>query len=334
VKNMFTTSFNTKVHVENVQTMLDEHEAEMKLNEPKGIFDSFPTTGEATKWVSDQIAAHPDVASGFLLGHSYLGNDIVGVRLAGDTTKPVIFIHCTIHAREWITTTTCLWIIDSLLNVDPDGYHLIAEFQWFIVPILNVDGYDFTQTSDRLWRKSRAPNSGSTCIGTDLNRNFAYGWGGPGSSNNPCDQTYRGTSAFSTPEIAALRNFIKPFMDSGTLVIYMDIHSYGGQFASPWAYSNNRPVDYPEMEQIMISATNAMYEINGRTYIYGPSSEVIYISSGGSKDWVYGDGGIIPSFSCECIGTNFVPPVSWIPGIGRELYAGMKDLAEQQLRKR
>jgi len=328
---MFNELYNAKVRIENVQTMLDEHEAEMSQIVPNDIFDSFPTTGQTITWLNEQLAAHPNVATRFVMGSSYLGTSIVGVRLASDTTKPIIFIHCTIHAREWITTTTCLWIIDSLLNTDPDGYRLIAEYQWIIVPILNVDGYDYTHTSDRLWRKSRSPNSGSTCIGTDLNRNFALGWGGPGSSNNPCAETYRGTSAFSTPEIASLRNYIRPFLDSSNLAVYMDIHSYGGQFASPWAYSDDRPPDYAQMEEIMIPTTAVINAVNGRNYIYGPSSEIIYISSGASKDWVYGEG-VIPSFSIECFGTSFTPPATWIPGMGREIYAGMKNIA-QQLRK-
>ena len=28
-----------------------------------------------------------------------------------------------------------------------------------------------------MWRKSRKPNQGSTCVGTDINRNFNHEWG-------------------------------------------------------------------------------------------------------------------------------------------------------------
>lgn len=27
-----------------------------------------------------------------------------------------------------------------------------------------------------MWRKNRKPNSGSSCVGTDLNRNFGFQW--------------------------------------------------------------------------------------------------------------------------------------------------------------
>ena len=76
-----------------------------------------------------------------------------------------------------------------------------------LVPVLNPDGYEYSRTTDRMWRKNRRKNSGSKCDGVDLNRNFEMGFG-TASSGNPCDDTYRGTEAFSEPESAALRDYI------------------------------------------------------------------------------------------------------------------------------
>lgn len=79
---------------------------------------------------------------------------------------------------------------------------------FYIVPVLNPDGYEYTHTIDRMWRKNRrVPKTGS-CIGTDLNRNFGYKWGGLGASKNPCDETFRGTAAFSEPESKAIKDYI------------------------------------------------------------------------------------------------------------------------------
>ena len=36
----------------------------------------------------------------------------------------------------------------------------------------------FCCVQDRMWRKNRSLNPGSKCVGTDLNRNWALGWGG------------------------------------------------------------------------------------------------------------------------------------------------------------
>ena len=42
-----------------------------------------------------------------------------------------------------------------------------------------VARYEFSHTTDRLWRKNRNPNPGTfgLCPGVDLNRNFGYKWG-------------------------------------------------------------------------------------------------------------------------------------------------------------
>ena len=39
--------------------------------------------------------------------------------------------------------------------------------------------YSFS-AEGRMWRKTRSPNDGSACLGTDLNRNWDDHWGGEG----------------------------------------------------------------------------------------------------------------------------------------------------------
>jgi len=245
----------------------------------------------------------------------------------GTKGKPIFYMHCTIHAREWITTTSCLWILDQLLNSDPDRGHLLNQFRWIIVPIHNVDGYDFSQTSDRLWRKNRQPNSGSTCAGTDINRNYGYGWGGGGASTSACSETFRGARAFSTPEALAEMNYLNPLLDSGSVAAYVDIHSYGGYLLSAWGYTTTAPPDYTRMRTNMQSVVGAIQKINGRTYTYGPSGPTLYITSGSTVDELYGEGGVVNAYTIECYGTSFTPPTSWIAPIGSEVWAGIKQLA-------
>jgi len=324
--------FSTRVHVSNVQQTIEESEVDMAQSRvPNDFFTWFPTYGEVLTWLDEKIAEHPGVATRIVLGKSGLGTDIVGLRIGQINTKPKIFIHCTIHAREWITTTSCCWIIESLLNDDPDRFQLREEFSWYIVPVLNTDGYAYTHTNTRLWRKNRAPNSGSSCIGTDLNRNYAYGWGGEGSSPEPCSDIYHGSSPFSSPETFAERNFITPFLTAGTLAAYVDIHAYGAMFMSPWGYTTALPPDYGVMETVMRSCTDAIYDVNGRTYAYGTSARVIYVAAGGSDDFSYGDGGVVRSFTIEAAGNSFTAPISSILPIGQELWAGVKRIAEDLL---
>lgn len=311
-----------RVAVPNVQEAIDQKE-ERKPG-PYAFFDEFRTYAEVSAWLNEQLEAHPNEAKPVLIGRTYQGRDIRGVVLGSGT--PIIYIHCTIHAREWITTSTCCWIIDSLLNTDPDGPSLLNDFTWIIVPIFNADGYEYSHNTQRLWRKNRQPNSGSSCIGTDLNRNYRLGFGGGGSSGDPCSDIYRGASAYSSPEVNAEQAYLSSIY--GRLFSYVDIHSYGGQFMSPWGYTTQLPPDYNQMLTVMRSCTDAIYDVNGRSYDYGSSAVVIYIAAGGSDDDAYGTHDVIRSFTIEAWGSSFTPQPSTIPVVGSELYAGFKRLAQ------
>ena len=50
---------------------------------------------------------------------------------------------------------------------------ILDNFDVLIAPVLNADGYDYTWTGDRNWRKTMSPNAGNArCFGTDPNRKF------------------------------------------------------------------------------------------------------------------------------------------------------------------
>ena len=64
---------------------------------------------------------------------------------------------------------------------------IVDRTEVWIVFAVNPDGqaYDYGSGTLRNWRKNRQPNAGTTAIGTDLNRNYGYRWGGSGSSSSP-----------------------------------------------------------------------------------------------------------------------------------------------------
>lgn len=66
-------------------------------------------------YLSDLAITSP-IAVNVLGGISEEGRDIVQTVISSDpnANKPVIFFDCNIHAREWVTTSTCIWIIDQV----------------------------------------------------------------------------------------------------------------------------------------------------------------------------------------------------------------------------
>lgn len=115
------------------------------------------------------------------------------------------------------------FIYQLLAGTDTDVATLLTKYEFYIFPVVNPDGFVYTQTTNRLWRKSRQPNSSASCPGTDLNRNWPNQWSGSGSSTSQCDETYRGATAGSSPEVKGLLAFqnglsVKP-------KFYMDLHA-------------------------------------------------------------------------------------------------------------
>jgi murein tripeptide amidase MpaA len=106
------------------------------------------------------------------IGKSTEGRKIFAIILnnkSNKISKKNVIIECGIHAREWISIATCLWISNQLVSNNTDRI-LLDRYEFIIIPSLNPDGYEYTWTTNRLWRKTRSKSKKSECIGTDLNR--------------------------------------------------------------------------------------------------------------------------------------------------------------------
>lgn len=63
---------------------------------------------------------------------------------------------------------TVAYILNGLLanyTSDSSVQEVVDAFEWTIIPIVNADGYVYTWTDDRMWRKNRRQNEGSSCYG-------------------------------------------------------------------------------------------------------------------------------------------------------------------------
>jgi murein tripeptide amidase MpaA len=128
-----------------------------------------------------------------------------------DPARPNVVFLATYHAREWAATEMALRLLVFLadsLAARPGGAALLASRDVWVIPVVNPDGYQYTFTDQRLWRKNRRPTGGSS-VGVDLNRNHAgfFAYDDEGSSPEPFSEVYRGPSAESEPETRAIAAF-------------------------------------------------------------------------------------------------------------------------------
>ena len=156
------------------------------------------------------------------VGTTIEGRAINGIVISGNAspnaTKPAIVINGCQHAREWISPMTVAYIAQALCTnytTDPNVKQIVDSFEITVIPIVNADGYVYTQT-DRMWRKNRRVNKNSSCIGVDINRNWNYQWATVGSSPLPCSDTYQGPSGFSEPEETSVAKYISSKVQSIT----------------------------------------------------------------------------------------------------------------------
>jgi carboxypeptidase A4 len=292
-------------------------------------FNDYKNIDAVNLKLNTMVADRPDLAQMLDLGVTLQSRHIYGIRITGPgTNKPAVLFNGCHHAREWISVMVPMWVADRLVyeyDTNPTIHSLVDSVEFFIVPVVNVDGYVYTWTTDRMWRKNRRLNAGG-CYGVDDNRNYSIGFGGDGSSSYPCDETYHGTAAFSEPETAAMRAFAQA---RPQIVASQSYHSYGQLFMSPWGYTNTLPPDNDTFMEVDQACHDAILAVHGMQYDFGPIYSTIYPASGTDVDWYYGSEGIF-SFTTELRDTGsygFVLPPAQIIPTSEENYASAAYLA-------
>ncbi|SBT50728.1 Murein tripeptide amidase MpaA [Micromonospora auratinigra] len=283
---------------------------------------------ELTAVVNQVVADHPAIARKISIGTSYQGRDLMAVKISDnvgtDENEPEILFNAQQHAREHLTVEMAIY----LLNLFTDGYgtdsritNIVNSREIWIVPTVNPDGseYDIATGSYRSWRKNRQPNSGSTYVGTDLNRNWSYQWGCcGGSSGSKSSDTYRGPSAFSAPETAALRNFVNSRVVGGVQQIKanIDFHTYSQLVLWPYGYTYSDTATGMTADQYNTFATIGRQLASSNGYTPEQSSD-LYIADGTSIDWMWGVHKIwaytFEMYPGSSSGGGFYPPDEVIP---------------------
>jgi hypothetical protein len=192
--------------------------------------------------LQDLAKKHPRLVKVFEMKQPSLeGRTIYGVEIASNVRevasdgRPIFYIDGVHHAREWPAAEYTQLFIHHLAEnygKDPKITSLLRRVRVIAVPIVNVDGFDYSRQSpaqnpnlaaengfEGYWRKNRRSLSGATvpvaqknpdAYGVDPNRNYSYLWGDSqgGSSGSLIDATYRGEAPFSEPETRNVRDII------------------------------------------------------------------------------------------------------------------------------
>lgn len=186
-------------------------------------------------WIDSIVRVNPRVSVD-TIGRSFEGRPMLMLKIGpkGDSPqRPNVLFMATYHAREWAATEMALRLAAFLAappGTDVRRDSLVQSRDIWIMPVANPDGYQFTFSADRLWRKTRSPQAGNA-IGVDMNRNHSVNWAldNQGSSPDPSSDIFRGltpASEIETKNIEAWHVRHPP-------VVSLSYHTYSGLLLYP-----------------------------------------------------------------------------------------------------
>lgn len=288
-------------------------------------YPCYRTVEETFSTAEAIVADHPQLATWIDIGDSWEksapggkpGYDMMVLRLTNAAVsgpKPKLFIISSIQALEITPAELNTRFAEHLMQeyaVNPDVTWILDYHEIHLLLQANPDGRKHAETG-LPWRKNTNENycsPTSNSRGADLNRNFAFQWGCCGaSSGSPCDETYRGLSPASEPEVQAIQNYLRSeFIDmrgddpadpapDTTTGLFLDLHGYGESIAWPWGFTSNSA---PNGVTLQTLGRKLAY-FNG----YTPAQAAgFYPVDGTSADFAYGSLGL-PAYRIE-LGTAF-----------------------------
>ncbi|ODN06345.1 Carboxypeptidase B [Orchesella cincta] len=314
-KYMKDNGFTYSVMIEDVGKLILQERA-LNRQGPDMDWDNYQRYETIFNFVGQSALSHSDIASVEEIGKTTENRTMIVIKIgkpaSTNRTKPAIFMDGGIHAREWISPALTTYFINQLVNNYTSYDDMLSEVDIYILPVANPDGYEFTHgttSGARMWRKNRRPDP--QCAGVDLNRNFGYEWGGPGTSPNKCSEIYKGTAAFSEPESTNIKNFIERKAAEGVnWRAYFAMHSYA------------------QILEMLVWLPNP---VHGTRYEVGSVTELLSPGAGGSDDWAKGSGIFKYSQTVEVRDTGehgFILPPTQIKDCALETWEAIRAIAK------
>ncbi|KAJ8249848.1 hypothetical protein COCON_G00230640 [Conger conger] len=289
------------VMIEDLQAVLDEEKQQMQgartavpRNTDAYDYANYHPLNEIYSFMDMLVAENPGLVSKTTIGASYQNRPLNILKFSTGPNRPAVWIDTGIHSREWVTQASGTWFAKKIVTDygrDPALTDLLNRMDIFLEIVTNPDGYEYTHTTNRMWRKTRKPNPGTSCVGVDPNRNWDAGFGGPGASGSACSETYRGPRAHSESEVSSIVDFVRAH---GNIKAFVSIHSYSQMLLYPYGYTRQPAADQAELHALAEQAITELASLYGTRYRYGSIINTISLqtaeASGGTIDWTYKQG--------------------------------------------
>ncbi|XP_026190369.1 uncharacterized protein LOC34621256 [Cyclospora cayetanensis] len=270
----------------------------------------YPTLEEAALVLHALVTTYgPKLIQRHIIGQSVEGRPLQAYRVGGilrqqqqqrerdsvDADFPAVLMTGLHHSREPLRDATAVY--------------LLLTREWWVVPILNPDGYAAIEaTGNTSIRKNRRPPPGFhrpfDDYGVDLNRNYDYHF----KSIGEVPEEYGGPSAFSEPETQALKCLVERREEqqqrqqqpthskcggkytTGHFKTALNFHTFG----DAWTY----PFNCCKEERLPPWATAAFAELKLAlslpNFAPAPVNPLLgYVTTGEADDWLLAAKGVL-----------------------------------------
>ncbi len=241
-------------------------------------------------------ARWPNLVDQLTIGTTASGFDLAAIRVTDEEVpydaaalstgnKVRVYLDGGHHGNEFLGVELVMYYLEDLLSRagEPDTAAFLATHEVYATPIINVDGnFADTRKNHRL---------------VDVNRNYDFMWGGPGSGDTPIDFTYRGPEAMSEPEVAANAAFAQSILPD----LWITMHTGVAEFYWPWGWTHD-----PAPDQAFFESLEGPFEAATNGRVDAMQAAELYLAAGATDDYGYGALGI-PTFTYEVHEDQFVP---------------------------
>ncbi|RLN50843.1 hypothetical protein BBJ29_003558 [Phytophthora kernoviae] len=307
--------------VERTEGYLDELRAATDDNSNKDLvyadspfFECFRPSHEVFDFLDELTEQNPEFMTKYEnVSISYEGRPIPAFKISTskdgeETEKKTLYTQALIHAREWqagaATFFTMASMLDDLRAGKAEATDLFAKFDWYFVPIVNIDGYQYTN-----WPPEEYFNLDPSDVDAE---------------------TYPGEYPLSEPSTAGLFDFITSLDGLSGLV---DMHTFGGVVLRPFSNQAGGGAEPfgSRMKALGESVRKALSTQPDVQYI-SETGAFLYKAYGCFDDGMFLHYNLtVPTLTIEVEGDDFVSPQSSIRPVGRNIYLGLRQFAHEAL---
>lgn len=337
-----------------MQQVVQEHGPDSPITQTKteesraAILGLFHTTSELffqdyrdlstiSSWLKMLQQTFPNQIRSVVIGQTHEGRDLVVYHIyssehEGGEKKKTIVLSSGIHAREWVSVSSSLFMLYQLLvnQGKPAEQYVLKHLDFLVVPVMNPDGYVYTWEHDRLWRKNRQDTGVSICNGIDIDSSFNYHW--TPSVGTPCSESYAGQTPLEALEAFHFTNYINMTAKDHQYFGYIDLHSYSQTILYPYGYSCDAETrDQENLLELAYGLAKAIRWTSAKHYEVLPACEdrELYPDDGAggcALDFMYKMHAIW-AYQIKLRDTGnhgFLLPKKYIAPVGKEIYSALR----------